>query len=81
MTQTETKFYVIQQFSEVYCGYPGYVRNSLPIGRNYYFKDTITYRCYSGFTLIGNSSITCQADGTWYPNKPKCIGKIYFQFI
>ncbi|CAH0560178.1 unnamed protein product [Brassicogethes aeneus] len=61
--------------TKVYCGFPGYTQNSNSIGKNYYFNDEVTYKCYPGFSLSGNSTITCKSDGKWYPNVPKCIGK------
>lgn len=30
--------------------------------------------CNEGFNLNGSQSLTCGKDGTWYPEKPKCIG-------
>ena len=31
-----------------------------------------TYTCDEGYTLEGNSVITCQADGTWSDGAPTC---------
>ncbi|XP_013070411.2 uncharacterized protein LOC106057644 isoform X3 [Biomphalaria glabrata] len=42
----------------------GYVFNSTGILA---FGDTVTYRCYSGFTIQGPDSVTCGSDGKWSP--------------
>lgn len=61
-------------FLETTCGYPGYIRNGYIIGRSYFYQDKITYKCYDGFDLIGNSTRICREDGNWYPEKPICKG-------
>ncbi|XP_015834822.1 sushi, von Willebrand factor type A, EGF and pentraxin domain-containing protein 1 isoform X1 [Tribolium castaneum] len=58
----------------VYCGNPGYVRNAYSIGTKYYFGESVTYRCYDGYNLMGNGTIKCTENGTWYPDKPTCVG-------
>lgn len=59
---------------EVYCGYPGYIRNGYLLGTKYYYQDRIIFRCYDGYVLVGNTTIECQEDGRWYPDKPQCTG-------
>nr|XP_023016002.1 sushi, von Willebrand factor type A, EGF and pentraxin domain-containing protein 1-like [Leptinotarsa decemlineata] len=59
---------------KVYCGYPGSIRNGFPIGRNYYYNDTISFGCLEGYNLTGDSTILCKENGRWYPEKPRCIG-------
>lgn len=61
-------------FLEITCGYPGYIRNGYIIGRNYHYQDKITYKCYDGYDLIGNSTRICRENGRWYPEKPICKG-------
>lgn len=61
-------------FIEIYCGYPGYVRNGYPIGTHYYYENTVIFRCYDGYNLIGNDTIRCTETGKWYPEKPHCSG-------
>ena len=34
--------------------------------------DQVRYECRAGYTIVGNSIITCQSDGTW-SNPPQCI--------
>uniref|UniRef100_A0A2R8ZSE6 Complement receptor type 2 n=1 Tax=Pan paniscus TaxID=9597 RepID=A0A2R8ZSE6_PANPA len=38
----------------------------------YFYNDTVTFKCYSGFTLKGSSQIRCKADNTWDPEIPVC---------
>lgn len=58
----------------MYCGNPGYVRNAYSIGTKYYFGESVTYRCYDGYNLVGNATIKCTEKGFWYPEKPRCLG-------
>ena len=37
------------------------------------FEATATYSCESGFELEGESTATCQADGTWSSLQPQCL--------
>ena len=39
---------------------------------------TVSFTCDDGLTLSGNSSSTCDAQGTWNPQPPTCQG--YFIF-
>ncbi|XP_072302248.1 complement factor B-like [Eucyclogobius newberryi] len=49
----------------------GYI---LPINENrrYYYRSTITYHCYSGYTLHGPSQRTCLENGKWNGSNPVC---------
>ncbi|CAH1795050.1 unnamed protein product, partial [Owenia fusiformis] len=38
------------------------------------FNSTITYRCYTGFELVGASVRTCEANGQWSDTSPVCTG-------
>jgi len=42
--------------------------------------ETVTYECERGFTLLGNLTSTCQADGSWSAAIPSCIGKIHINY-
>ena len=45
----------------------------LPIVIGYYSVGTsVTFSCDSGFSLIGSSSSTCDAKGSWNPSPPTC---------
>ncbi|KAJ8914846.1 hypothetical protein NQ315_014859, partial [Exocentrus adspersus] len=57
----------------IFCGYPGFVRNSYQTGTSYYFQDKVMYHCHEGFRIIGDNVITCELHGVWVPNKPHCL--------
>jgi len=40
------------------------------------FGSDATYDCVPGYTVIGNSVRTCQADGDWSGEEPVCESKL-----
>ena len=59
----------------VSCGAPGSIANGYKSG-GYLYQDTVTYRCYDGYTKsAGDYILFCQADGTWSGTKPTCSSK------
>ncbi|XP_078664090.1 E-selectin-like [Branchiostoma floridae x Branchiostoma belcheri] len=38
-----------------------------------FFGDVVTFSCDTGYSLVGTSMLTCQADGTWSGDRPTCI--------
>ena len=40
------------------------------------FKQIATYRCNTGYNLVGDSTRTCQATGIWSGNAPTCPGML-----
>ena len=40
------------------------------------FKQTATYSCNTGYSLVGNSNRTCQATGNWSGSAPTCQGML-----
>lgn len=38
----------------------------------YYYQDTITVSCLTGYILSGQSTLLCQANGTWSAAMPTC---------
>lgn len=45
----------------------------IPAGTKY--GANATYTCNTGYKLVGGSTRTCQADGTWGFLTPTCIGE------
>ncbi|KAI8507112.1 hypothetical protein Bbelb_155510 [Branchiostoma belcheri] len=45
--------------------------NGAKTGSNFY-EDVVHFTCYSGHDLVGNPTITCQADATWSGSAPTC---------
>ena len=56
----------------VTCGNSGIPANDFTYGSSFKFYDVLTFGCDSDFSLIGNSNITCQANGHWSGNLPLC---------
>ncbi|XP_069489360.1 C4b-binding protein alpha chain-like isoform X3 [Ambystoma mexicanum] len=57
----------------VTCGNPPDLVDGTHTGRSpYQQRDSVTYRCNSGYTLSGPPSINCQIDGTWSGPTPTC---------
>jgi len=65
-------------FSEIECPSPPMSSNSkINITKpTYIYKDIITIVCNTGYTLQGESELTCQADTTWNHFVPTCNGKL-----
>ena len=40
------------------------------------FAQTATYSCETGYNLVGDSTLTCQAIGNWSGNAPTCQGML-----
>ncbi|XP_078664120.1 complement receptor type 1-like [Branchiostoma floridae x Branchiostoma belcheri] len=45
--------------------------NGAKVGNNFY-NDMVNFMCVSGYHMDGESSVTCQADGTWSAPTPTC---------
>ena len=54
------------------CGDPGTPVNGRTNGRNYTYPNRVTYRCNSGFVLVGLKIRSCQTDGTWSGTLARC---------
>uniref|UniRef100_H2Z8I6 Uncharacterized protein n=2 Tax=Ciona savignyi TaxID=51511 RepID=H2Z8I6_CIOSA len=37
-----------------------------------FYSSQCSYKCNQGFNLVGSSTSTCQADGSWTAGKPEC---------
>uniref|UniRef100_H2Y5C8 Sushi domain-containing protein n=1 Tax=Ciona savignyi TaxID=51511 RepID=H2Y5C8_CIOSA len=58
----------------VRCSRPDSVRYASfrPYSRSYAVSATVTYTCRSGYSLSGQSVLTCGADGEWSHDEPTC---------
>uniref|UniRef100_H2Y5C1 Sushi domain-containing protein n=1 Tax=Ciona savignyi TaxID=51511 RepID=H2Y5C1_CIOSA len=56
------------------CSRPDSVRYASfrPYSRSYAVSATVTYTCRSGYSLSGQSVLTCGADGEWSHDEPTC---------
>ncbi|XP_043356656.1 LOW QUALITY PROTEIN: complement receptor type 1-like [Dermochelys coriacea] len=43
-------------------------------GPDYSYGNTVIFECDSGYTLIGSSSVKCEANNSWVPSLPTCLG-------
>uniref|UniRef100_A0A671M816 Sushi domain-containing protein n=1 Tax=Sinocyclocheilus anshuiensis TaxID=1608454 RepID=A0A671M816_9TELE len=46
---------------------------------SYDYSQAVSYRCNKGLNLIGQSTLHCSEDGTFKPDPPKCVGKLWFK--
>ena len=42
------------------------------------FGGTVTYSCNSGYQLLGVSTLSCSANGTWSVSPPICTGRLSY---
>uniref|UniRef100_A0A673GR16 CUB and sushi domain-containing protein 3-like n=1 Tax=Sinocyclocheilus rhinocerous TaxID=307959 RepID=A0A673GR16_9TELE len=56
-----------------FCGDPGLPPRVRREGQSFIFKAEVTYSCSAPYVLVGSSTRTCQADGTWSGTQPRCI--------
>ena len=45
------------------------------------FRQTATYSCNTGYSLVGDSTRTCQATGIWSGSEPACQGVYVYKLI
>ncbi|XP_034762652.2 inactive serine protease PAMR1-like isoform X1 [Acipenser ruthenus] len=57
----------------VMCRTPPVPANGMREGSDLRFGGQVTFRCDPGFTLIGTHMATCQLDGTWSAEPPRCV--------
>uniref|UniRef100_A0A3P9J0M7 Sushi domain-containing protein n=1 Tax=Oryzias latipes TaxID=8090 RepID=A0A3P9J0M7_ORYLA len=71
----ETATSSLSSFQAVVCKTPPEVANassSWSGPKNPKYGETIQYSCKEGYTLFGNSSITCDENGGYTPGPPEC---------
>ncbi|XP_074920947.1 membrane cofactor protein-like isoform X2 [Chelonoidis abingdonii] len=44
-------------------------------GPDYSYGNTVIFECDSGYTLKGSSSVKCEANESWVPSLPTCVGR------
>ncbi|KAK2521486.1 Svep1 [Columba livia] len=57
----------------VQCPAPPYIPFGDPVTSSLRFGSTVKYVCVDGFLLKGESTLRCQADGSWSMPLPECI--------
>ncbi|XP_078575446.1 sushi, von Willebrand factor type A, EGF and pentraxin domain-containing protein 1-like isoform X3 [Branchiostoma floridae x Branchiostoma japonicum] len=56
----------------VNCGQPDSIENGIMIGISLTYQSDVQYHCEQGYTLVGESSRVCQANGRWGGDVPYC---------
>ncbi|XP_060618494.2 sushi, von Willebrand factor type A, EGF and pentraxin domain-containing protein 1 isoform X2 [Anolis sagrei] len=56
----------------VSCGEPEFPEDGIVVGNKYNYRDTVLYKCSSGYELDGDAERTCQADKLWSGATPVC---------
>jgi len=41
-------------------------------GPSYSYKNSVMFQCDPGYFMIGQDTITCEANNAWSPSKPTC---------
>ncbi|XP_021351273.1 sushi, von Willebrand factor type A, EGF and pentraxin domain-containing protein 1-like [Mizuhopecten yessoensis] len=54
------------------CAKPPFISNGFFTNSAYYFGDEVIYDCNEGYNIQGNTTLACQADGSWTPSPPTC---------
>ncbi|XP_068228821.1 sushi, von Willebrand factor type A, EGF and pentraxin domain-containing protein 1-like isoform X2 [Palaemon carinicauda] len=63
------------QCSRISCGRPKInMDGAIILGRSFYYRDRVFYRCPSGTFANGSTMLTCKGDGSW-SGSPMCVGK------
>ena len=57
-----------------------HLENGMVFGNDVKPGLTQAFMCNQGYEIKGDYRVTCQADGTWRPDLPTCIGKIRKEF-
>ena len=58
------------------CMLPGDVKDGTKSTSANSHNTVVSYTCNSGFRLVGSATRTCQNDGTWSGEHPRCIGMV-----
>ena len=58
---------------EISCGVPRLIKNGFIDGNSYQYQDIVQIGCVAGYTVQGESTIECQANGKWSDINATCI--------
>ena len=54
------------------CNDPGTLDNGQRVGNSFIYNAVVLYSCNNGYNLIGESTLTCQSNGSWSNTIPSC---------
>ena len=58
------------------CGAPAGVSNGFFDGRSTTYTSLVRYECNRGYSLGGDATAVCQANGVWSHEAPTCDGEL-----
>jgi len=65
-------------FLERSCGYLDEPANGKKLSSSHQYGQSVTFQCHTGYNLVGSSTLTCQSNGLWTADEPKCQSKHFF---
>ena len=54
------------------CNDPGTPNNGQRVGNSFIYNEVVLYSCSNGYNLTGESTLTCQSNGSWSNAIPSC---------
>ena len=72
---------ILQPFSTDHCPKLNYPQNGVVQVTGVKPGDKATYKCETGYILVGYSTLTCQQYGTWSSHPPTCKRKSVEKYI
>ena len=67
--------------SAIKCGDPGYPLNGYREGTDFSLNKKVSYRCETGFRLVGSEDRQCLPSGHWTGHEPTCEGNHVYQIL
>ena len=68
-------YYIV--LTDIRCESPGEPSNGQRQGNDFSFGSTVKFTCNDGYTINGEETLKCVADGEWNHPRPKCDSKSY----
>ena len=63
------------------CIIPGELKDGTRSTSANVYNTVVSYTCNSGFRLVGSATRTCQANGQWSGEHPRCIGRALLNLL
>ena len=69
---------IVNNITAVDCGDPEDLADGIITIPHTQYQSVITYSCGYGYILIGDRNRTCQENGLWSGQSPRCAGNIRY---